>query len=680
MAFEQFTTEELTKIRSGDLSGISTEKLELLRNELAAMEQPVQAAPAPVAQAPQEPQEPAPTQRLRATAQGLTLGSADEIEARLRSAVTGRPYEEVLAEIRGQLRAYQQQAPLESLGYEAFGGVLPAAAITAATGGTAAPVTAPMTGARVAPLVRGLLGTSAIGGAQGGVTGFMTGEGDIYDRLSRIPQSTVVGATVAPGVQLATMAVGGLTNRVLDFARRMTGGRGGRAVEAEIQRLAQESGMTTDEIVDRIARGEIMAENQSLLSAVRGLYAQGGQAGTTIGKALRERPDRLRSEVLTDMQQKLVGGLDPTSVSPRPQNENVLRYFRATDDAAKAIENEAYKAAYSTGGVIDANLIASLTDALKRSPSAIRDINDIYVAQTGKKPFFSFDKKGEIVFARAPTLEDAEIIRRGLQTTINQAYTSGRGGVGEALKPVEDSLRDAIDNSSSALSTARQQAATRRTARDAFKEGRNVFTKSADEVAIYAEQISNNPGALNAFRAGTMDAIRTRMGTGRANSMMGLFANPNTKEGAILRTIYPMDELEGILTRISTAAQSQAAKGYVIGGPSTAPTLLQAARTGTGVNAEELASAAQGNPFAQFRVASKLIGETNKNMSERDRNRVAQILVSEDPALVRNALVDESGMAMFQQAINRAMRTVGKTLPYGAGYLGATFPRRPEEK
>jgi hypothetical protein len=113
MAFEQFTTEELEKIRGGDLSGLSLEKLQLLRSEVAGMQQPVQAAPvAPVAQAPIEP---APTQRLRSMAQGVTLGGADEIEARLRSAVTGRPYEEVLAEIRGQMRAYQQQAPLESL-------------------------------------------------------------------------------------------------------------------------------------------------------------------------------------------------------------------------------------------------------------------------------------------------------------------------------------------------------------------------------------------------------------------------------------------------------------------------------------------------------------------------------------------------------------------------------------
>ena len=52
-----------------------------------------------------------PTQRVRAAAQGLTFGTADEIEARARSLATGRPYQEVLAEIRGGLEAYREARP-----------------------------------------------------------------------------------------------------------------------------------------------------------------------------------------------------------------------------------------------------------------------------------------------------------------------------------------------------------------------------------------------------------------------------------------------------------------------------------------------------------------------------------------------------------------------------------------
>jgi hypothetical protein len=674
-ALEGFTTEELLKIKQGDVSGLSTEKLNILKGILSqsigGIMEP-QAAPAP---ALTQPLPAAPTQRLRSMAQGVTLGAADEMEARLRSSVTGEDYDKVLAEIRGKMKAYQAQSPIEALGYEALGGVGSAAALTMASGGTAAPVTGPRMAASVAPLVKALAGTSALGGIQGGVTGFMTGEGDFAARASRVPSSTMMGASIAPVVQAGFMGVGKVTDMALDAARRFAGGRGGKAAEAEIQRLASETGLTTDEIVQRIANGEIMAENQTLLAAVRGLYTQGGKASTTIQGALSTRPDTLRREALTDMQQKLVSGLNPNFVGPRPNNENVLRFFRSTNEEAKALENKAYENAWKTGGIIGQDLLGSLKDALQRSPTAIADINAIYTAQTGKKPFFSFDKDGNIVFAKAPTLEDAEVVRRGIQTSIDSAFTSGKGGVGAALKPVENSLRDAIDASSPRLAATRAEASQLRSARDAFQEGRTIFSKSADEVQIMMEDMANNPGAVNAFRAGAMDAIRNQMGSGRAKSMMGVLSSPETKQGAILRTIYPGDELDGILTRIGTAAQSQAAKNKVLGGSDTAASLMQAERTGSTITADDVANAVTGSPMAAFRVVSKMVGESNKGLSEQDRQRVAQILVSEDPEIVRKALKDESAMAYLQQKIAATMRALGKTVPYGASYIGETMPR-----
>jgi hypothetical protein len=676
-ALEGFTTEELLKIKQGDVSGLSTEKLNILKGILSQSLDIDRPAPAP---ALTQPLPTAPTQRLRSMAQGVTLGAADEMEARLRSSVTGEDYDKVLAEIRGKMKAYQAQSPFEALGYEALGGVGSAAALTMASGGTAAPVTGPRMAASVAPLVRALAGTSALGGAQGGITGFMTGEGDFAARASRVPSSTMMGASIAPVVQAGFMGVGKVTDMALDAARRLAGGRGGKAAEAEIQRLAGETGLTTDEIVQRIANGEIMAENQTLLAAVRGLFTQGGKASTTIQGALSTRPDVLRKEALTDMQQKLVSGLNPNFVGPRPNNENVLRFFRSTNDEAKALENKAYQDAWSTGGIIGKDLLGSLKDALQRSPTAIADINAIYTAQTGKKPFFSFDKDGNIVFAKAPTLEDAEVVRRGIQTSIDSAFTSGKGGVGSALKPVENSLRDAIDASSPKLAATRAEASQLRSARDAFQEGRTMFSKSADEVQIMMEDMANNPGAVNAFRAGAMDAIRNQMGSGRAKSMMGVLSSPDTKQGAILRTIYPGDELDGILTRIGTAAQSQAAKNKVLGGSDTAASLMQAERTGSTITADDVANAVTGSPMAAFRVVSKMVGESNKGLSEQDRQRVAQILISEDPEIVRKALKDESAMAYLQQKIAATMRALGKTVPYGASYIGETMPRNTSGK
>jgi len=653
---EGFTTEELLKIKAGDVSGLSTEKLNILKGILSQSLDIDRPAPAP---ALSQPLPEAPTQRLRSIAQGVTLGSADEMEARLRASVTGEDYGKVLSEIQGKLKAYQAQSPYEALGYEALGGIGSAAAITAATGGAAAPLTGPRVAASVAPLVRALAGTSALGGAQGGVTGFMTGEGDFAARAARVPQSTMMGASIAPVVQAAFMGAGKLTDMVLDTARRVSGGRGGKAAEAEIQRLAEQTGLTTDELVQRIASGEILAENQTLLQAVRAMYTQGGKASTTIQSALSTRPDTLRTEALTDMQQKLVSGLNPNFMGPRPNNENVLRFYRATKDEAQALENKAYEDVWKTGGIIGEDLLVSLKDALQRSPGAANDINTIYTAATGKKPFFSFDKDGNILFSRTPNLKDAEIIRRGIKTSIDSAYTNGKPEVGISLKPVESDLRAAIDASSPKLAATRAEASQLRAAKTAFEEGRTIFNKSADEVQIMMEDMANNLGVANAFRAGAMDAIRAKMGTGRAKSMMGVFNNPETKEGAILRTIYPSDDLEGILTRIGTAAQSQ----------------VQAAKIGSTITADEVASAVTGNPMAGLRIVNKMLGESNKGMSEKDRQRVAQILISEDPDIVRKALRDESGMARLQQAVAAGARMLEKTVPYGASYIGATMPR-----
>ena len=88
----------------------------------------------------------APKQRVRSMAQGLTLGFADELEARAVALASGRPYDEVLAEVRDKLEAYQEANPVSSLAYEAGGAMIPTAmALLAApfTGGSSTAVAAP---------------------------------------------------------------------------------------------------------------------------------------------------------------------------------------------------------------------------------------------------------------------------------------------------------------------------------------------------------------------------------------------------------------------------------------------------------------------------------------------------------------------------------------------------------
>jgi hypothetical protein len=580
-------------------------------------------------------------------AQGLLLGGADEAEAYLRS-LAGENYDAALADIRAKTQAYQQAEPGAALSYELAGGLIP----------MFVPGAAPATIARTAPMMARLSGMAARGAGIGGVTAFNTGEGDVIDRLSRVPQGVAIGAVAAPVVSGAIGGGGYVVDKLMDSARRLTGDRGAKIVETEIQRIVRESGMTPEQVVQGIISGNIMAENATMSMAVRGMYAKGGEAATTIQKGIEVRPDLLRGAAVSEMQQKLAG-----------QPGNVMAQYKLSDAAAKQVEKEAYADAFGKGGVISPLLLSGMTDALKRSPQSVKNINELYVAETGKKPFFSFNAAGDVEFSRTPTLEDAEIIRRGIQTSVDEAYTGGRGAVGEALKNVELSLRAALDTSSTALANARAQAFARRSTREAFAEGRKIFGKTADEAEIYFNDLISDPASVSALRAGVMDALRNKMSTGQRTSMMARLASPESKEGQILRTIYPQDDLPGILSRIELAAQSQSAKNLILKGSTTAPTQGQAARVGMDISAEELMNIT--NPMTAMRVLGKFINKQAPNLNEEQRNAVAKVMVSSDPQLVQKAIIDNSAMALLQQKINTAVKLIGTQAGRRAAYLGA---------
>ena len=82
----------------------------------------------------------------------------------------------------------------------------------------------------------------------------------------------------------------GLGNVVLDpmidFTRRKLGGRGAKIVETEIQRIQQQTGLEPDDIVAKIASGEILAENPNILGIVRAYASGGGDASCCSGENL----------------------------------------------------------------------------------------------------------------------------------------------------------------------------------------------------------------------------------------------------------------------------------------------------------------------------------------------------------------------------------------------------------
>jgi len=598
------------------------------------------------------------TQRIRQFAQGATLNTADEAEAYSRAAMFGTKPEDELKQIRAKVSAYQKAYPVESTSYELAGALAPSVAMAPFTGGTsltAAPVQA-------GPALGRLM---AMGAAQGGISGFASGESTMADRLQRAVGGTVAGGLMAPVAQQAVKAIGGLVGGVIDTVRRRVGDRGAKVVETELQRLTTETGLTPDEIVDKIAKGEIMAENATLQDAVRVFARGGGQASTILKKALTERPPALRGQAMNELQQGLAGDLDT----------NVLKSFRAGEADLLKVENDLYKGAFGKGGIVNNDMLNAASSALKRTPESGKAINEFYKSKTEKDPFFRVMENGEVKWDRMPTLEDMEIIRRGIADAKNKAFTTGSKGVGINLGEAELALRAELDKSSLALRDARATVAANRSASEAFDAGRKVFTKSADEIQYDFENLAaKSEGSAKAFRAGVMDALRNKSSLGAGKTMMQKIEDPMSKEGQILRTIFPQDQIDSMLATVGRASQSQRAATAVLGGSSTAPTQFNAARVGMNISAEEVSNAASGNPIAIFNVTKKALAKATPTLSDAQRAQIAQILVSEDPKFVLNALKDQSGIKMLQdrvtQMFGQAQRVAPSAAAITAGSLG----------
>ena len=576
------------------------------------------------------------SQRLRMAAQGASLGWSDEAEAALRSAFGPGNYDDVIKQIRGEIAAYKQDQPGAALMQE-FGGAaaVPGLGLLGLLAGKS-------------PTLLRMLGASTGSGAiMGGTSAAGMQDGSPLERLAAVPGGTALGAALAPvgaGIGMGGQVV---VNKLMDIARRRLGGRGASAVEAELNKMAAAMDMTPEEVAAKVTSGEIMAENATIRDIVRAYTRGGGDAGKVLRESLTRRPGELRATAMETLNKYLAPGM----------TGNVRKAVTATDDELAKLENAMYENAYGQGAVFTEPLLTAMSSAVKRTRGrAAADLEEAYTAQTGNTPFFKVDSKGEVMFDRAPTLRDAEILRRSLRDLQGAAYTSGRGLAGGGYKEAEQALRGQIDVASPAIAGARAQAAQRRTAKDMFADGKSVFSQNADQVDIDFEKLmqSGDVNAVRYYRMGAMDAIRAKMTGGNRTTMLRKLTDPETKEGQILRHVFPGDELDRVVSQLGRATQSAQTAGTVLGGSGTAPTNMQAARIGENISMGEVAGAMSGNLFALPGIAAKMISNISpKGLSDTQRRKVAEILVSEDPNVVLNALKDQSGLAKMQEAVAR---------------------------
>lgn len=593
------------------------------------------------AQAPVEVE----SQKLRTAAQGLLFNWADELEARVRSAIfEDRPYEEIRDEIRAQVQAYQQANPTEALTYELLGAAAPTAAMMLVPGGQVA------AGSNIARMGVGQMAKRGFG--EGAVAGAGASEAeDVTGMALDTGVGGVTGGILSPVAGKTLGAVSTKAGQVADWLRTKVGGRPSDMAIAELQRLAQGTGKSVDQIVDDIAQGRIMAENRTLAAAVRAIRSKGpeeaGQAPATIDRTLRSRAEETAG---------VAGRAVERELYPEASARNVFETINASDKALKAAESRGYRDVFRANPELDTGASKAMETLAQRFPNIADELNKFY-SENNLVPLFKVGANKEITLARMPSLEDSEVMYRLLRDESSARWSAGKGQTAEPVGNAASTLKRMLDMKYPELKAVRAEAAKRLGAKEAFAEGRKAFGRDADEVEFEFKAMS--PEAQKNYRAGVLAAFKNKMR--RSPTAAGRAADPSRQEGAILEIVAGPRYKEALQVPLEIAGESAEAKSRILYGSMTAPEAAAEKAIGSGqVGMGEIMQAFGGDPLAMAAIIGKKLQSSMPKLSPKDYETVTQVLLSEDPRFVGKMLRDEVSLGDIKQKIMPILETAGE--------------------
>jgi hypothetical protein len=587
---------------------------------------------------------PVESQQLRTAIQGATFGFGDEIEAFIRSGFSDRKYDEIRDELRAKITAYKKANQGEALTTELAAALVPSIALSMTGYGAPAGAT---NLARFGNALKPIAAESAVA-ALGYSEGDLTSSQGLADAAGNTAQGTAVGGVVQAGIQ----ATGPIFSKVINFIRKKFGDKADDAVQAELLRLAEGTGKSVDEIIADVAEGRVMADNMTLTNAISSMMSEGGLTKAEILAASANRAAVTRAAAQDDLAETL---------APQFRDPNVIRAMKQSDEQLKAQERKGYQEAFEGGANVSTKLQEQMLSVIQRMPQAADELADIYRARN-IVPLFKKADDGSIQFVRTPSIEDAEILRRALKDIAGGQFNAGRGTMGSVVGDLEKSLRNTIDEAAPNLAAVRQQFSRNMTARDAFELGRKqALTMNVDELSLIVEKMSAE--ALEAFRAGALDALRNR--ARRSGVMLRDLANEDKQIGAALRVILPEDQADRVLRSVTRAAEASEVAKAIRGGSQTQKLQREAQLRGSGASAEDALRGSQGDIFSLMRLFKNALPSA-QGMSDEQLLQVAKVLFSDDPKMVEIALKDKRVLGELLRKAEKFVSTAATGLRTGA--------------
>lgn len=281
--------------------------------------------------------------------QALTSEFADEARAKAIAAATGRPEEEVLAEVRAEFEKSAKESPISTALGGLAGGIAQGAAISAATGGFGAPAAAANVASKVSFISR-LLRNAAKGVAIGSAMGAAAGAGASKKTLKEQKKEGFKEAVEAS--KRGALFGGGLS------AAGTTGG-------AALSKIGEKASKAIDE-------GKLPA----VARLVRQAWRSGKEGKGFSGEAAK---DRYTDEAFDVAENVVRPKITSTLTELRELRDNIVEQAEGTVDISVPIQNLTKQ--LKALGFQDAEI---LRQGIKKSYNSIADKGYITLADANR--------------------------------------------------------------------------------------------------------------------------------------------------------------------------------------------------------------------------------------------------------------------------------------------------------
>lgn len=594
------------------------------------------------------------SQKVRSIIQGITLNFGDEIEAGLRALLPNQSIAQAKQEIDQKLESYVRDNPNEAMAYQFLGGIIPSIATAVLTKGRGpASATPEQASAVMSQFFPKLAKTVGLSGAEAGVAAIGAEEGDILSRLntSVLGQASVGGA-FGGGIYTIGKGAGSLLGIGVDALRVIARRTGKDAVNREVQRIISEAGVSPEEAVEMLMRGDIMPSNPVIAQEIQALQARSRQASSEIYGRQELDVGSRQQEALDTITTGLGSGME----------KNVYRQARATEDQLREITNKAYEQIEGFDRVADDAMRDEMANIINRYPGGGRKLNEAFRSLTGKNLFKITDEGVE--FTSTPTIRNAEYLRRVVDKEANKLIEKkgADAQIGINLSAALPTLRKMIDESAEGIINARRTANKAFEVNEAFKVGKKMMNMPNDQVEdIFLETLSqDNPDAIASLRLGYLTAVKAGAGGKNKKSYIeSLFDEKETK-GMNFRTLFPEELLPEAIEKLGVSARVAQAYTKMLTGSPTARIQQSIMRQGASDSARvatDIMSAGRGDIMASAGLLDRVIRQFKPNITDEEAAQVTRILLTEDPAIITKSINDRTALRSVQMAISEITNT-----------------------